>query len=161
DVLRDLLSLPRTSPFPTEAGEFVPKFADGRALSQRRIRVALGDLSVGARVSGLPRPKVAISGGLLFGLMTDDTASKAIFGDELGHIRNGARWLLCIFAFTLFLNFAQVVDFLFRWILKGTRFGEILGGISEDRIPGFQLGFSDGDPYPPIIRWLRVVFSLY
>ncbi|WP_431016392.1 M48 family metalloprotease [Bradyrhizobium pachyrhizi] len=158
DVIRDRTSLPKTIALPDEAKDALPGFADGSVINPNRVRVVMGDLSVGARVSGLIRPKVVISGGLLYGLMTGYEPSRAIFGHEVGHIRNGDRWLFGLIAVALTLACIQILDLLFPVFLEGTHFGDSLRGVPGDWETAQEFGLSRG--YPSFVRWLSILVHL-
>lgn len=126
-----------------------------------RLRVLFGDLSVGAHVSGLIIPKIAISGGLFLGLLTNNWASKAIVAHEIGHVRNGDRWLFGVIAAVFGLSAMQAFDLLLPSVFDRTQIAISLRGISESESRSFLNGISGGDPYPGIIRWISIATHLF
>jgi Zn-dependent protease with chaperone function len=110
-----------------------------------RLRVLFSDLSVGAHVSGLVFPKIAISGGLFFGLLTNDWRSKAILAHEIGHIRNGDRWLFGVMVAVFGLSGLQAFDLLF---------------MSAREAPSHLINISEGDKLPNSVRWAAIATHL-
>jgi Zn-dependent protease with chaperone function len=106
---RDVSSLPKAEAIPMEFRAEVDHslhglWRDGRSFPMDRVIVVPADLSVGARVSGLVKPIVVISGGLLYGLTQHDPLSRAVVAHEIGHIRNGDRWIFGLIVVTVGLS---------------------------------------------------------
>lgn len=138
---------------------------NGRAFPINRCRVVLSDLSVGAHVSGLLRPKIVMSGGLLFGLTGSDNLSRAIVAHEIGHIRNGDRWMTGVVALALIFAVLQAIDILLPGIFGRDFPGAALGGRMSDIIQDFQGGYSRGGysrgiSYLTLARWISLYTHL-
>lgn len=95
-----------------------PKF------SSSRVKVAAGDLSMGAHIRGIMSPRLVISGGLLVAFLRQDKRADAIIAHELSHISHLDRFF---HAFLLIwsVNFVYTAFALAERMLSGERFEHI------------------------------------
>ncbi|MBY3182757.1 M48 family metalloprotease [Rhizobium laguerreae] len=99
ETLRGRLLFPKAVAVPPELKSSVDEILSGflRPVGFRfrsgRVRVIMTDLSIGAHVRGVIRPRIYVSGALLINLLEGNNAARAILAHELAHIYNHDRWL--------------------------------------------------------------------
>jgi Zn-dependent protease with chaperone function len=88
----------------------------------RKIRVLTNDLSMGAHVHGVLRPHVVISGGMLVGILRQDSRALAILAHEIAHLQHFDQFLPGIIGLSGF----EIVGRIYKFV--GQDLGEGLDG---------------------------------
>lgn len=68
----------------------------------KNLHTVKSDLSLGAQVRGIIRPRIVISGGLLVGLLRKEPLALSVLIHEIAHIRHFDRFLPALIALSMF-----------------------------------------------------------
>lgn len=82
-------------------------FLRGAKVRSSQIRVVMRDLSIGAQIRGILRPRIIISGGMLVALTAKAPIAGAILAHELAHVKNYDRLftgVILVFGFEILLS---------------------------------------------------------